>query len=312
MLTSKQRAILRKEAQALPVVFQVGKGEIDEALVKSTAECLAARELIKMKVLENSMYTPREAADTLAEKTGADCVQVIGSKFVLYLQKKKESKYAALLKGWAMEKLLLFGGTFDPPHNGHMALLSACLAAVRPHRALVMPAGVPPHKQASATPGPLRAEMCGCFKALSPCVEVSRWELGQGGRNYTVDTLRMLKNAFPGARLHLCLGSDMLLSFCEWRCWREILRLSALVVHSRENGDGPALSAAAQALEAQGAEVIFAPGTVLEISSTQVRALAARGGDISHLVPPGVRRVILREGLYCGGAHIIHKEARGH
>ena len=84
------------------------------------------------------------------------------------------------------------------------------------------------------------------------------------------------------------------------------------VVHSRENGDGPALSAAAQALEAQGAEVIFAPGTVLEISSTQVRALAARGGDISHLVPPGVRRVILREGLYCGGAHIIHKEARGH
>ena len=74
----------------------------------------------------------------------------------------------------------------------------------------------------------------------------------------------------------------------------------------------PALSAAAQALEAQGAEVIFAPGTVLEISSTQVRAMAARGGDISHLVPPGVRRVILREGLYCGGAHIIHKEARGH
>ena len=143
-------------------------------------------------------------------------------------------------------------------------------------------------------------------------MEVSRWELGQVGRNYTVDTLRMLKNAFPGARLHLCLGSDMLLSFCEWRCWREILRLSALVVHSRENGDGPALSAAAQALEAQGAEVIFAPGTVLEISSTQVRALAARGGDISHLVPPGVRRVILREGLYCGGAHIIHKEARGH
>ena len=99
MLTSKQRAILRKEAQALPVVFQVGKGEIDQALVKSTAECLAARELIKMKVLETSMYTPREAADALAEQTGADCVQVIGSKFVLSLQKKKDSQYAALLKG---------------------------------------------------------------------------------------------------------------------------------------------------------------------------------------------------------------------
>ena len=98
MLTSKQRAILRKHAQSLDVVFQVGKGEIDEALVKSAAECLAAREHIKMRVLENSPYSPRESAEILAEKTGADCVQVIGSKFVLYLQKKKDSKYADLLR----------------------------------------------------------------------------------------------------------------------------------------------------------------------------------------------------------------------
>ena len=76
MLTSKQRAILRKEAQALPVVFQVGKGEIDQALVKSTAECLAARELIKMKVLETSMYTPREAADALEAGVSYDAVCV--------------------------------------------------------------------------------------------------------------------------------------------------------------------------------------------------------------------------------------------
>ena len=98
MLTSKQRAALRKEAQGLDVVFQVGKGEIGDALVKSTADCLAARELIKLRVLENSSYTPREAAELLAEKTGADCVQVIGSKFVLYLQKKKDSRYADLLR----------------------------------------------------------------------------------------------------------------------------------------------------------------------------------------------------------------------
>lgn len=62
MLTSKQRAILRAQANGLDVVFQVGKGEIDDALVKSTADCLAARELIKMKVLENSAYSAKEAA----------------------------------------------------------------------------------------------------------------------------------------------------------------------------------------------------------------------------------------------------------
>ena len=98
MLTSKQRAVLRAQANTLDPVFQVGKGAIDETLIKSTADCLAARELIKMKVLENSMYSAREAAEILADATGAEVVQVIGAKFVLYLQKKKDSKYADLLR----------------------------------------------------------------------------------------------------------------------------------------------------------------------------------------------------------------------
>ena len=97
MLTSKQRALLRAQANGLEVVFQVGKGEIDETLVKTTADCLAARELIKMKVLETSTYTAREAAEELAAATGSEVVQVIGSRFVLYLQKKKDSRYAPLL-----------------------------------------------------------------------------------------------------------------------------------------------------------------------------------------------------------------------
>ena len=84
MLTSKQRAALRKAANGLDPVFQVGKGEIDETLIKSTADCLAARELIKMKVLETSLYSAREAAGLLAEQTGAEVVQVIGMKLVLY------------------------------------------------------------------------------------------------------------------------------------------------------------------------------------------------------------------------------------
>ena len=98
MLTSQHRAILRAQANGLDAVFQVGKGEIGDALVKSTADCRAARELIKMKVLENSAYSAKEAAAILAERTGSDCVQAIGSKFVLYKQKQKESKYADLLK----------------------------------------------------------------------------------------------------------------------------------------------------------------------------------------------------------------------
>ena len=98
MLTSKQRATLRGIASTMDPVCQVGKGEIDETMVEGVLNCLKARELIKLKVLKNSMYTAKEAAPILAEKTGAECVQVIGSKFVLYKQKEKESQYADLLK----------------------------------------------------------------------------------------------------------------------------------------------------------------------------------------------------------------------
>ena len=97
MLNSKQRAALRGAANTLDPVFLVGKGEIDEAMIQGVADCLAARELIKLKVLETSPYTPKEAAALLSEATGADCVQVIGRKFVLFKQKTKESAYAALL-----------------------------------------------------------------------------------------------------------------------------------------------------------------------------------------------------------------------
>ena len=97
-LTSKQRAALRGAANTMDPVYQIGKGEIDDTLKQGIADCIAARELIKVKVLESSMYNAREASVKLAEATGADCVQVIGSKFVLYLQKKKDSAYADLLK----------------------------------------------------------------------------------------------------------------------------------------------------------------------------------------------------------------------
>lgn len=97
-LTSKQRAALRGMANTMEPVFQIGKGEIDETLIKGVDDCIKARELIKLKVLENSEYDAREAADILCEAIRAECVQVIGRKFVLFRKKPKESAYAELLK----------------------------------------------------------------------------------------------------------------------------------------------------------------------------------------------------------------------
>ena len=100
-------------------------------------------------------------------------------------------------------KILLFGGTFDPPHNGHMNNLRAAMDCVQPDKVIVMPAGIPPHKKASGTEAALRLAMCECFTALSPKVEVSDWEVRQGGRNYSVNTVEMLRDRYPNDRLYM-------------------------------------------------------------------------------------------------------------
>lgn len=93
MLTSKQRAMLRGAANDMETILQVGKSGIAETLVRQADTALEARELIKLRVLENAPVSAREAAEELAERTGADVVQVIGTRAVLFRQKKKDSKF---------------------------------------------------------------------------------------------------------------------------------------------------------------------------------------------------------------------------
>lgn len=88
MLNGKRRAYLRKMANELPPVFQVGKGGVTEEMCLQIGNCLEARELIKLRILENSGYTAREAAEEIAQKTDSEVVSVIGSRFVLYRESK--------------------------------------------------------------------------------------------------------------------------------------------------------------------------------------------------------------------------------
>ncbi len=90
MLNSKQRALLRGIASNYETIFQIGKGGISETLILQVNDALRKRELIKLRVLDNSMYTAREAAEEIASKTGADVVQVIGSRFVIFKRNPKE------------------------------------------------------------------------------------------------------------------------------------------------------------------------------------------------------------------------------
>ena len=98
MLTSKQRAALRRCANGLQPAFQVGKGGVDAALIEGAAQCLAKRELVKLRLLETSPVDAKDAANQLAAATGAEVVQVIGRVVVLFRQKKKESAFTEVLK----------------------------------------------------------------------------------------------------------------------------------------------------------------------------------------------------------------------
>ena len=202
-------------------------------------------------------------------------------------------------------KILLYGGTFDPPHNGHLNNLRAA-ARVRPDRVVVMPAGLSPFKQRTSAPGALRLEMCGCFRALAdspdiPQLEVSGWEIEQaaaGNRNYTVLTVEKLARENPGAQLYLAIGSDMLLSFDGWHRWQDILRLAHLVVTSRHVGDDPELHAKALRLDPTGARILFAPVQALPMASSEIRARLAAGEACEAELPQAVWEVIRRENLY--------------
>ncbi len=92
MITSKQRAYLRGLANKVDTIFQIGKGGVPDTLVEQVKDALRARELIKLKVLDNSLYSAKEAAAELAEKTESEVVQVIGNKLVLYKRNEKEPK----------------------------------------------------------------------------------------------------------------------------------------------------------------------------------------------------------------------------
>ena len=92
MLTSKQRAYLRSLAVHIDTIFQIGKGGINENMTEQISNALEARELIKLRVLDNSEYSSREAAEEIAEIVNAEVVQVVGTRFVLYRESKKHKK----------------------------------------------------------------------------------------------------------------------------------------------------------------------------------------------------------------------------
>ena len=197
------------------------------------------------------------------------------------------------------DDVLLFGGSFDPPHIGHVNLLTNAAKAVCPGRVLVVPSATSPHKQKSETPFALRILMCRCFLPVCPAVELSDMEERRPGKSYTYDTVRILQSEAPAARLFLCMGGDMLKSFDTWYRWKDLLALVTLVAAAREVGQDTEMQKVAQMLEMAGGKVLLAEGPVVPAASADIRARLAAGDEAAlALVPPPADEVVLQNGLY--------------
>ena len=203
-------------------------------------------------------------------------------------------------------KIGVFGGTFNPPHNGHIRLAKEAADELKLDKLLVIPSCIPPHKiAAKLADGQERLEMCRLAFGCDPRFEVSPMELERGSRSYTVETLRELKALYPDSELYFIVGSDMLESFDKWYLWQEILSLSVLCAASREEGYSPDLSRFGKLAE----RIKIITLDPLEVSSTQIRNSA---GEISpELLDPKVAAYIREHGLYDDGLNRYRELLRG-
>jgi nicotinate-nucleotide adenylyltransferase len=198
-----------------------------------------------------------------------------------------------------MERIGIYGGTYSPPHIGHMKAAEYAIEALGLDRLLLIPTGVSPHKAMSAgATSADRLQMLRLSAANMEKAQVSDIEILRQGSSYTVDTLRQLRAENPGAELVLLMGTDMFVSFLNWREPESILSLATLAVFCRgERGEQERIEAQKAKLEALGARVELVRNPVNAISSTDLRRMLVFGCADPFLMP-GVGDFIREKGLY--------------
>lgn len=196
--------------------------------------------------------------------------------------------------------IAVFGGSFNPPHKGHLAAALAASRQLKPDEFLVIPDFQPPHKQlAEGSPEPEeRLTLCRLAFAAVPNCTVSDLELRRGGKSYTADTLRHLRAAKPEAELILLMGADMYCSLHTWYDAEYILRSVRIAVFQRAAGEMPAIEAQRDALAAQfGTETELIRSQPMPASSTELRAALQNREGVAKLSPE-VYAEIIRRRLY--------------
>jgi len=199
-----------------------------------------------------------------------------------------------------MERIGIYGGTFNPPHIGHLRAAQQAAESLNLDKLLMIPDRIAPHKEIpSGSPTPeQRLEMLQIAVQNSPKLEVSDIELRREGKSYTYITVEQLRETYPDAKLYLLMGTDMFLSFLSWKNPERILAQATLAVLYRgEKGEVRLIEEQMEKICEMGAEVVLVKNDVVNISSTQMRRLLAFR-CAGELLPEGVLDYIRENRLY--------------
>jgi len=193
----------------------------------------------------------------------------------------------------------ILGGTFNPPHIGHLVCAQEARSQLQLDRVVLMPVHTPPHKAALDDPGPeARLALCQAAIAGDEELEISALEIERGGSSYTVDTLRALHGSREGDDLTFIVGGDMASSLPSWREPEALLELARVAVAEREEHRRQEIAERLGALRGADERIVFFTMPRLDISSSDIRRRIAEGRPIRWLVPAEVCDEIERRGLY--------------
>lgn len=195
----------------------------------------------------------------------------------------------------------IFGGAFNPPHNGHVNLAREAIEQLNLRRLLIIPTFESPHKATRLLPFEEREELCRlAFLPLDgsgKCgcrVEVSDIEREMGGVSYTINTLRELAKRRPDERFFLLIGGDMLFSFDKWVRYESILKEATVCAVARGGDNYSEMLEFANGM----GRIKVLPTNAVDVSSTEIRERLTRGEDISELVPSAVAEYVSQKGLF--------------
>jgi nicotinate-nucleotide adenylyltransferase len=193
----------------------------------------------------------------------------------------------------------ILGGTFNPPHIGHLVCAQEARAQLALERVILMPVHTPPHKEAIDDPGAdARLALCQAAIASDEELEVSTLEIERGGPSFTVDTLRTLHGSREGDDLTFIVGGDMASSLPSWQEPEAVLELARIAVAEREEHRRHEIAERVASLRGAAEQVVFFSMPRLDISSSDIRGRIAEGRPVRWLMPGEVCDEIERRGLY--------------